>query len=132
MRRIEAAFTYPDPRDWPADAVKNFRRATEPRSLTDVFAFRYSNQSGAFLLEDAVTALQFLPVRRDEWSTELGYPSFIFQWSRLSGYTERLQAAGYHVWILEKTAQGNPTISDKVVSISTARNSHAQRRHKWA
>ena len=132
MRRIEAAFAYPDPRAWPADAVKTFRRATEPRSLMDVFAFRHSALAGAMYMEDALTAAQFLPVRRDEWSTELGYPVFVFQWSKLSGYTEKLQAAGYHVWILEKTAHGNPTKSGKVVSITTARSSHAQRRHKWA
>lgn len=98
----------------------------------DVFAFRRSDETGAFLLEDALTALQFLPVRRDEWSTELGYPSFIFDWRKLNGYTEKLQAAGYHVWILEKAAQGNPQKSDKVVSITSGLKTLTQRRHKWA
>ncbi len=132
VRRIAAAFTFPDPRTWPADAVENFRRATEPRSLMDVFAFRYSDQDGAMHMEDALTAAQFLPVRRDEWSTDLGYPSFIFEWGKLSGYTQKLQAAGYHVWILEKSAQGNPKKSSKVVSITSGCKTLAQRRHKWA
>ena len=132
MRRIEAAFAFPDPRTWPPEAVENFRRVTEPHFLMDVFAFRQSDQTGAFLLEDALTGLQFLPVRRDEWSTELGYPSFIFEWGKLSGYTQKLQAAGYHVWIMEKAAQGNPKKSGKVVSISSGRRIVAQRRHKWA
>jgi hypothetical protein len=132
VRSFAAAFKFPDPRTWPADAVGNFRLVTEPRFLMDMFAFRHSDQTGSFYMEDAVSCLQLLPIRRDEWSTELGYPSFTFEWGKLSGYTQKLQAAGYCVLIMEKAAQGNLKKSGKVVSISTARNSHGQRRHKWA
>ena len=132
MLRFDDAFTYPDPQTWPADAVQNFCHATEPRSLMDVFAFRHSDQSGSFYLEDALTCLQFLPVRRDEWCNDLGYPSFTFEWSKLSGYTQKLQAAGYRVWILEKAAQVNPERSGKVVTITSARKTLGRRRQKWA
>ena len=131
MHRLESAFLFPSPRTWPAEAVANFRHATEPRTLMDVFAFRHSDQSGSFYMEDALTASQFLPISPDQWSTELGYPCFVFEWSKLSGYTERLEAAGYCVWILEKAAQ-SPKKTAKVVSITSARNAIAQRRHKWA
>jgi hypothetical protein len=98
----------------------------------DMFAFRQSDQTGAFFMEDALTALQFLPIRRDEWSIELGYPSVVFEWGTLSRYTQKLQAAGYRVWILEKAAQGSPKRSGKVVTITSGRKGFTQGRHKWA
>ena len=131
MHRLEAAFPFPNPRIWPAEAVERFRRATEPRTLMDVFAFRRSNHEGAFFMEDALTAVRFLPIQRDEWSTDHGYPCVAFDWSRLEEYTGKLAAAGYQLWVLEKTAQ-TPKTPAKVISISSARSATTQRRHKWA
>lgn len=133
MRSVVAAFKCPDPRRWPADAVENFRRLTEPRFLMDMFAFRHSDQTGSFYMEDALSALQLLPIRRDEWSTQLGYPCFSFEWGKLSGYTQKLQAAGYRVLIMEKAAQADdPKKSGKVVTITSARNALTRRHQKWA
>jgi hypothetical protein len=132
VHSIAEAFTFPDPRAWPADAVESFRYATEPHSLMDMFAFRQSDQTGLFFMEDAISALQFLPIRRDEWSTELGYPAFMFEWGKLIGYTQKLHAAGYRVFILEKAAQGNPKKSGKVVTITSARNASTRSHQKWA
>lgn len=126
-------FTFPDPQTWPAAEVENFRRATEPRSLMDVFAFRYSDQRrGSFFMEDAVLAVQLLPIRQDEWSTALGYPACTFEWWKLSGYTQTLEAAGYRVWILEPVARQTSNASDKVVSITGPRALLARRPQKWA
>jgi hypothetical protein len=126
------AFTFPDPLAWPADAVEAFRRATEPRSLMDVSVFRHSDQIGAFHMEDAILTAQLLPICQDEWTTELGYPVCVFKWGKLSGYKQTLEAAGYRVWTLEPAAQETPKVSDKVVSITSARKTLAWSPQKWA
>jgi hypothetical protein len=83
-------------------------------------------------MEDAITAAQFLRIRPEEWSTEFGFPCFRFDWADLDAHTERLRAAGYRVWALEKPRDVSPRRTGKVVSISSGRQDLAQRWHKWA
>jgi hypothetical protein len=82
-------------------------------------------------MEDALTASQFIQINQEEWFTDLGYPCLVFEWSKLDAYTRALNAAGYKVWALEKAAQSDKQRC-KVVSITSLRNTLAQRRHKWA
>lgn len=144
MRRFDSPrgiFTFPDPEAWPAESVEQYRRATEPRALRDVFIFNYGD-TAAMLMEDAVTALAALPVTRDSWATYQGFPVFLFDSLNVQGFTVLLEASGYRVWILERPAQQNPesaggavrgkkTAKGKVVSIARARHAFAGRR-RWA
>jgi hypothetical protein len=125
-------FTFPAPGTWPAEALRKFREATGERSLADVFIFDHGF-SHAMYMEDAITALSLLPVPRSEWFTRLGYPSIIFEPSKLHLYSEILASHGYRVVVMEKSAQREPDDpSGKVVNIASARATVARRRRQWA
>ena len=125
------AFRYPDPRLWPAAAVELFRSLTEPRSLLDLFIFDNDNGAAEMCMEDALTALAVLPVTREQWLTCSGYPSFVFGAGRIKEYTEKLEVAGYRVWVMERPRQERPRTMGNVIDIGTAREG-AGRRRKWA
>jgi hypothetical protein len=83
-------------------------------------------------MEDALTALAVLPVTRERWFTCSGYPSFVFGAGRIKEYTEKLEAAGYRVWLMERPQQERPPRArGNVIDISTAREG-AGRHRKWA
>jgi hypothetical protein len=126
-------FGYPNPKLWPAGKVELFRRLTEPRSLLEIFIFDNGNGAAEMCMEDALTALAVLPVARDQWFTCSGYPSFVFGAGRIKEFSEKLGAAGYRVWLMERPRQeGPPRARGKVIDISTAREGTDGRRRKWA
>ena len=127
------SFPFPDPRTWPADAVRRFQEVTAPRSVCDVFIFDLGEYA-ALYMEDAILAINILSVCPEEWRTGAGYPALVFYSWKIANYTEQLQAAGYKVWIMD-AAQRKGTASTrgvKVVNIDSAREEIARRRRKWA
>jgi hypothetical protein len=112
--------------------VEKFRNLTEPRSLLDLFIFDNDNGAAEMCMEDALTALAVLPVTGDRWFTGSGFPSFVFGAGRIKEYSEKLEAAGYRVWLLERPQQERPPRArGNVIDISTAREG-AGRHRKWA
>jgi len=130
-------FAFPDPRRWPAEAVQAFDKITGGcrHALMDVFILDYGNIA-AMHLEDALTALAVLPVTRERWSTELGYPTFAFDPEWIEDYSRLLAAAGYRVHVMEEqksqTVNRGPSKRGSVVNIGAAREAIARRRRKWA
>jgi len=124
-------FTFPPPEAWPAEARRTFRQSVGERSLIDVCVFDHGT-TNAMYMEDAVTALAVLPITREEWFTRLGYPSVMFDPSKLEQYSQRLADAGYRVVVMEKCTRQRADRNGKVVSIASARVAAPRRRHKWA
>lgn len=134
MHSLQSAygrFVWPDPRAWPAEVVRLYRSATEPRSLHDVFIFNLDADTSACYLEDAITALTAISVPPSEWYVDRGYPSFVFCHSKLQNYTRKLQEAGYSVQIVENLAYTTEKEAG-VINIATARESINRKRRKWA
>jgi hypothetical protein len=124
-------FHWPDPRTWPAEVVNLYRSVTEPRSLTDLFIFNIDEDTSALYLEDAITALTVIAIPQCEWWTDRGYPSIVFYRSKLQQYTQRLQAAGFAIQIVESPA--HPVEKESgVINIATVRNSMHRKRRRWA
>jgi hypothetical protein len=124
-------FSFPDPRDWPADAVRWFERVTGSRELRDVFIFDYGDVS-AMYMEDSLTAAATLPLVRAEWFTERGFPAFVFSSRKIGQHRRDLEDAGYRVNLMAPADQVESSEGANVICISQARRIAAGRRHKWA
>ena len=116
------AFPIPDPRTWPTGVRRWFASVIGEHDLMDVFIFD-AGQEAFILLEDAVTALGFLPVTKEDWGIDRGYPVLQFCSSLIPEYAHQLMLHGYNVRVLHRVtpARRGPVSRERgaVIDIST-------------
>lgn len=127
------SFAFPDPRDWPAEAVWKFQQITGAHSVRELFIFDIG-EVVVCLMQDAIAARSVLRAAPDEWSINEGFPTLVFGRWKIQEYTRQLEEAGYQVCILTQEVERNPQGAGggKVVDIGSASEQLARRRRKWA
>ena len=113
--------SFPDPRRWPAEAVRVHRELKRGCGPWDVAIFEHEYCASMYL-EDAVTAVMLLDIDPAEWHVENGYPVFTFAKNRIEGFCRRLTGVGYRVRLLNPIGDELPlTTPANVFDIEAAR-----------